>query len=263
MFWVDIWKFKNHIEYEYKYAGKYGAKGEKREKRKKPTPEQVKLQNQWLREKKMRRVLAANFEEDDYWICLKYPKGTRKSLKEINDDMKKFMDNLRKDYRKCGSEMKLVIRKEIGKRGGIHIHIVANRIPGADTDVMIRNRWKPFGSCNFALLYEQGGFRDLAEYIVKQPDEEQQKELDKLPEEDRKALIKYSSTRNLVRPVPERRLYSNRTMRKMVQEGPKAQEGYYIDAESVVSGINQFTGMSYLHYTEYRIRPDTKRMEGG
>ena len=35
----DLWEFADSAEYEYKYAGKYGAKGEKRRARKKATPE--------------------------------------------------------------------------------------------------------------------------------------------------------------------------------------------------------------------------------
>ena len=42
----DRWIFSNSIETEYKFAGKYGAKGEKRAKRKKATPEQMAKQNQ-------------------------------------------------------------------------------------------------------------------------------------------------------------------------------------------------------------------------
>ena len=40
----DTYKYKNKkiIEHEFKYAGRYGAKGEKRAQRKKATPEQMK-----------------------------------------------------------------------------------------------------------------------------------------------------------------------------------------------------------------------------
>ena len=40
-----IYRFKDSNEYEYTYAGKYGAKGEKRAKKKKPTREQIQKQN--------------------------------------------------------------------------------------------------------------------------------------------------------------------------------------------------------------------------
>ena len=88
MYWKDIWRFKNSVEYEIKYKGKYGAKGEKRAKRKKATPEQIKMQNQRNREKNVRRLIKANFGENDYWITLKYPKGTRLKIEDVKKHMK-------------------------------------------------------------------------------------------------------------------------------------------------------------------------------
>ena len=82
------WEFANSNEYEYTFAGNYGAKGEKRQKRKKATTEQIRKQNQFNREKKTRRTIKANWLPDDLWICLKYPKGTRKPIKEVKKDLK-------------------------------------------------------------------------------------------------------------------------------------------------------------------------------
>lgn len=43
---VDIYNFPSSIEYEYKWEGNYGAKGEKRAARERPSPWQIELQNQ-------------------------------------------------------------------------------------------------------------------------------------------------------------------------------------------------------------------------
>ena len=43
-------------------------------------------------------------------------------------------------------------------------------------------------------------------------------------------------------------------MRRILEDGPKPTPGFYIVKESVVSGINKYTGMSYLRYTEQRIK---------
>lgn len=69
----DTWVFPGSIEHEYKFMGRYGAAGEKRQAKRKPTKEQIQKQNQWNREKLMRRLIKANFCENDYWITLKYP----------------------------------------------------------------------------------------------------------------------------------------------------------------------------------------------
>ncbi len=41
MYWKDTYEFLNSNDIEYKWEGKYGAKGEKRQKKKKATPEQT------------------------------------------------------------------------------------------------------------------------------------------------------------------------------------------------------------------------------
>ena len=96
MYWVDAWHFRDSIEYEYKYAGNYGAKGEKRAKRRKATPEEVRRQNQRNREKNVRRLIKANFSSNDYWVTLKYPKGERPGIEEVKRHMKGFLDKVRR-----------------------------------------------------------------------------------------------------------------------------------------------------------------------
>ena len=80
MYWRDTWRFNGSIEYEFKYAGRYGAKGEKRAERKRASPEQIKKQNQTIRENNVRRLIKANFDGYDLWCTLKYPRGARRLL---------------------------------------------------------------------------------------------------------------------------------------------------------------------------------------
>lgn len=254
-YWKDVWRFPGSTEYEYKYAGKYGAKGEKRQKRKKATPEQIRKQNQANRETRMRRLIKANFFPNDIWATLKYPQGTRKPVGEVMKDVRKFLAAMRREYKKRGQQLKFVYRIEIGEHGGIHIHILVNRLrDNPDTDIIIQNLWK-HGRVNYESVYEQGGYERLANYIVKQPEEDsgEAEQLSLFPEEEQKKLIKYSSSRNLVRPEPERSTYEKWTVRKLVEDGPKPTPGYYIDEDSIRTGKNRYTGMSYYKYTEYKI----------
>ena len=254
-YYMDKFELGESNEYEYKYAGNYGAKGEKRAKKQKATPEQIKKQNQLNKEKKVRRLIKANFEPYDIWACLKYPQGTRKNIKKVKTDLRKFLRQLRNLYAKVGEQLKYIYRIEIGKQGGIHIHILVNRLrKKLDTDILMQKLWK-HGVVDYKSLYAQGGYEKLAAYIVKQPDEEDEayKQLSWLPETEQKEYIKYSSSRNLIRPKPVRKKYAHWTMRKILKDGPKPTKGYYIDKNSIVSGINAFTGMSYLYYTEYKI----------
>ena len=109
--------------------------------------------------------------------------------------------------------------------------MIINRIEGAD--LIIKSAWNK-GGVNQKLMYEEGGFRELAEYIAKKPAEEN--------------AIKekwYSRSRNLIIPEPEKKVMSGKTWRKE----PKAPKGYYLDKESMVEGINPVTNYKYRYYT--------------
>lgn len=260
-YWLDTWTFPNSIEYEYKFAGDYGAKGEKRADRKKATPEQIKKQNQLNKEKRMRRVIKANFLSEDYWMTLKYPEGTRKKIEEVKYELKKFIDDMRKEYKKRSEIFKFVYRIEVGKLGGIHVHILLNRINSKpDTDLIAKELWT-VGNISYETLYDFGGYKKLANYIVKPPKEDTYDQLNLFDEKEQKQFIKYSSSRNLIRPEPERKVYRRWTVKRLIGEGLKATEGFYIDKDSIVTGVNKYTGMSYLQYTECRINEVNSRNE--
>lgn len=247
------YRLRGSNEIEIKYKGNYGARGEKRAPKTKATREQIKKQNQWKKETEVRRTIKLNFEPYDLWNTLKYPEGTRLTLEEVNGHLKCFFDKMRRRYKKRGRPFKWIKRLDISSRGGIHIHILVNRLQGApDTDIVIQECW-PYGRVYYTNIYEQGGYEALAEYITKKPDEEMEGQLSLFPEEDRKAFRTYSSSRNLVRPEPERKHYARRTLRKLFEEGPTPTPGFYIDKNSIIYGINPYTGMSYYRYTEVKL----------
>ncbi len=255
-YWKDTWTFSNSIEYEYKFAGKYGAKGEKRKNKKKATPEQIKKQNQSNREKRMRRLIKANFDPGDLWNTLKHPAGTRKPFMEVEKDLKKFLATMRKRYKNLDTPFKFILRMEIGEKGGIHIHILINRIWGQDTDILIQDAWAhgvTGGVVDWETIREAGGYKKLANYIVKQPNEEEYEQLSLFEESEKRKLLRSSTSRNLIRPEPERDHYRRWTLKRIIEEGPKPTPGFYIDKESIHHGTNRYTGMSYLQYTECRI----------
>lgn len=251
-YWQKKWEFLNSTEYEYTYVGNYGAKGEKREKRKKITPEQVVLQNAINRRNRVRRLIKQNFRQGDYWVTLKYPKGVRKSVEDVKKDVRNFISRMRSAYKKQGESLLYIYRIEIGKRGGIHVHMILNRVRGKlATDVLVERNWKQ-GRPHFVLLYEDGGYDQLASYLTKAPEDT----------EDGHKTRGYVPSRNLVKPEPKKKTYFRRTVEKLVKEGPVPTEGYYIDRDSIVCGKNAYTGMSYLHYTEVRKKPIERADDG-
>ena len=209
----------------------------------------------------MRRLIKKNFEPGDYWCALKYPEGLRKSVPEYKRDMLNFLTKCRRWWKKRGVPFKFIYRMEIGKLGGTHFHILVNRIPSETgqptTDQLLQMAWT-HGVVNYENTYKKGWFENLAYYIVKMPDEDGQ--ICMFDEEIRKEYIKYSSSRNLIRPEPEVKEYKRRTIKSIALDPPEATDGYYVDKSSIKQGINPYTGLSYCHYIEYK---KTVPWEGG
>ncbi len=251
-----VFDFDNSREVSYIYAGRYGAKGDKRGPKTSPTPEQIARQNQRNRENRVRRLIKANFIPKDLWATLKYPAGTKKSIEEMKVDFNKFLRKMRYRYKKNGAEFKYIYRMEVGKNGGLHIHILLNRIN--DTDLYIRQCWD-CGHAWYTHLYEEGGYDALADYITKKPDDQVKGQISLFPKEQQDDLIRYNCSRNLIHPEPEVKEYSRHTVKKIVEKiesgdyAEIATPGYWIDKNTIRTGINPVTGMSYIHYTEYRI----------
>ena len=174
-------------------------------------------------------------------MTITYRKGDRPTWAEMIKDIQKLIKDVRKCYRKIGKELKYIYRLQIGKRGGPHIHILANRVQSQDggTDIFFSECWKK-GHINFRSLYETGNFEDLAEYIAKPIEEWEPKE-----------AKRYHPSRILIRKEPKEKVINRRNL--VDKQGrmiyPKAPKGYYIDPDSVRMGINPVTGYAYRHYT--------------
>lgn len=247
---------ENFIEYEISHFGRYGAKGESRAEKKKATTELIKKQNQRNRINLIRRTLQKNFFPNDIWLTLKYAKNTRKTVKEVEADIKKFQNLMRKDYKMRGESFKWIKRIEIGKNGGLHAHFVINRIYGSE--ILIQKNWP--GYVYYTNIREEGGMSALAEYIGK-PLPPEVEQLSLFPEEE-KRLLKYSTSRNLIRPEPEKKTFKRKTVRHLLQEQikPSSQE-FRVDPDSIVKGVNPVTGYSFIIYREIRIKPKEREIK--
>lgn len=230
-----IYKFKNAIEIEEYHSAKYGAPGQKREPKKKATPEMIEKRNQHNKEKLARRKLRSHFDINDYFTDLTYQKDKRpKDMEKAKEDFRRFIREVRREYRKRGADLKWIRNIEVGTKNGWHIHLVINRIP--DTDIILREAWK-HGRVVNELLYEKGEFAKLAAYITKTP------KTDKRLKESH-----YSTSRNLPVPEPEEKKYIKwKTWSKV-----KVPDGFYLDKESYNEGVNPITGYRYRTYTLLR-----------
>ena len=235
------WKFPHAIEVSDYHTARYGAPGQEREKRKKPTPEQMEKRNQYNKERKARHKLRKHYDVNDYFSTLTYQRQNRPpDMETAKEHLKKFWKYVRKEYKKRVQELKWMRNIEVGTKGAWHIHIIVNRIP--DTDVILREAWE-HGKVVSQLLYEKGEFAELAAYITKTP-----KTDPKLKDSS------YSTSRNLPIDEPEEKTYRHwKTFRKI--QVPK---GYYLDKDSYHEGINPVTGYKYRTYTLLEIRKTRK-----
>lgn len=238
----DTYYLKNSIEIEKKHTGKYGAPGQKREKKKRATKEEIQKQNQRNAEKKLRRIINANFAVDDLHIVLTYRKEHRPSPGEAKKELRNFFERVRRAYRNYNTELKYIVCTEYRNKA-IHHHIIMNDLIAGPmtTTKIIRQAWTR-GRPKFTLLDDTGEYKDLAEYIIKETSET-------FREDDNPNKLRYSCSRNLIRPVPERKIISAKTFSKE----PKPQKGYYIDKNSIYEGINPVTGFRYQYYTMIKL----------
>lgn len=233
-------RFKYAREIMEYHTAKYGAPGQKRIKRKKPTPEQMEQINRLNRERIARWKLREHFDVHDYFSVLTYRKEERPpDMKGAKEDFRKFIRIVRKEYKKRGAELKWMRNIEVGTKGGWHTHIVVNRIP--DTDIIMKQAWQK-GKVVNQLLYEKGEFAELAAYITKTPKTDQ-----RLKESH------YSTSRNLPLPDPIEKTYKHWKSWQDIEK-VRIPEGFYLDKSSYVEGINPLTGYKYRRYTLLRVR---------
>lgn len=223
------------------YPGNYGAPGKPRGPKRKRTPEDIERQNQTNRIKRIQRLILANFHEGDWHLILSYKKEERpESFQEAKKQIQKFLEKMRKAYKKAGYEFKYIYVTERGKKGACHHHLIIEDISEAElkTTKLVAKLWE-YGRPTFNPLYEDGEYESLAAYIAKKETKEEQDG------------CTYSRSRNLVVPEPTREIIHHRRWR----EEPKAPKGWYVDRNSLVNGINPVTGYPYQHYTLKKLDP--------
>lgn len=255
-----IYKSPVCIEHEMYFAGNYGAKGEKRAKKSKPSPEGVKKTNHRNKVDRIRRLIQMNFV-DGYFLTLTYPAGNRPTIDQVKKNLHYFFEKSRPAYKKNNMLLKFISRIEIGKRGGVHCHICINRLDGITATMSEVWRKITGGNIHYEHIKDKYNdhFQTLAEYICKETPEEVKPE----GEKERKATIVVSTSRNLKRPVPVKKKYTHWTVRQLIEDGAAEinarnnsryiTPGYMIDLKTWETGINEYTGLSYIRYTEIPI----------
>ena len=220
------------------YTYRINVKGERREKREKPTSEAQEKVNQRLAEKRLRRIMAANFRNGDTVVRLDFSKRPEGSV-DMQALMSKAMRKISAIYRRAGKQLKCIYVKEVGPRGGRHIHMIMSR---EDMDVLqILTKCWPHGGIHVDPWNTGPDFSKLASYFIKYAARTEQTEGKLIGK-------RWYPSRNLEQPKITKRILRSDHFRENI----KKKQGYTLAKDSVRSGISDFTGYRYFSYTLVR-----------
>lgn len=234
------------VEVERYYTNRYGKRGQKRKAKSKPSSEQQKEANNRKAEKKLRRLINANFQPGDYHLVLSYKKDPgepERTPDDMREDIRKFLRGMRKDCKADGKEFKYIHVPEIGERGARHHHLVINKL---DTEWIQRN-WK-FGFFYVVPLDQSRNYRKLAAYLIKYSSRVVGTEFEISGK-------RWNASRNLIHPVSAVTVISKRDYFKSVPTVPRKYRGKYeVDKSTIESGETdaEYGGYSFLRYTLMR-----------
>ena len=195
-------------------AGLFGGPGKSRKAKSNKTTAERKKHNAKTRARYIQRLLLHNFKPGDLHVTLQYRKEDRpETYEEGMERLRAFLKRLRKYYKDRGHILKYIGVTERGKRRAVlHHHIVIEAI---DDNVLhtlpaIAKCWG--GYTKASVMYEDGNFEQLAEYLTKREGKEDG------------AGASYIRSRSLEEPQPEKRIVFRRTWDK----DPEVPPGWYL-----------------------------------
>lgn len=219
--------------------GRNKRKGKRKEKNN-PTADQVQKMNQRYSEKELNIKLHHNFKAGDIHLTLTYA-GEEPSQEKARNEMKKFIDRLKRLYKKHDTEFKWILATEYENKR-IHHHMVVSYIDPK----LLNKAWKN-GIVRPSFLEESGDWRKLASYLIKETSKTFRKE-------NAFSKRRWTCSRNVVSP----NAHTEEVSAEQLFE-PKATKGYYIDKESIWQGINPDTERPFMEYIQIALDSPCKK----
>jgi len=219
--------------YEY-HTRRYPGKGENRAPRKKETQPAQEEVNRRNAERRLRRLVNANFIPGDHHITLTYRKGERPTPQEAENHLARYLRRLRDEYRREGTELKYICVTE-WRNASIHHHMILNY-----HDVRRLQTLWPHGRIHVSPLDDTGQYAKLAEYLVKETGHK-----GALP----KGAKRWRASKNLKQPVIKQRVMMAATWGKE----PKPMAGYALEKDSARNGWHELTGWPWRFYSMRRM----------
>lgn len=207
--------------------------GTKRERARKcqPTIEAVEKNNQRYAERDLLLKINYNFEPDDYHIVFTY-RGVEPTQEESYEHLKKFKRELLSLFRKHDVILKWIEATEY-KDARIHHHFILNK--GVNL-FEIKRAWGR-GKILVTPLYEEGNYRDLAAYLIKETSKT-------IKSDDPFSTKRFRCSRTIKNPP----VYREEVSVSKLLGDPKPIKGYYIDQDSIYKGVNPETERQYIEF---------------
>lgn len=247
-YWKEIWRGGNVIEIRKYHSYKCPCKGERRGKRIKGTCKTQEAINVRQATRHLRRLMNANFCDDDYLITFDYKRVNRpKDSKEMQEHMREFLKKLRKIYKQNGAILKYIYVKERGPKGAAHVHMMLSRCGDVNIADVLKRCWS-LGGIHIDPLNTDGQYEKIANYFMKYANKTVETEGELIGK-------RYYTSRNLERIEPVKQIIRGvKTYYEIVKEIP----GYYVEPDSVLSGKTT-DGYDYFSYTLHKINTERKR----
>lgn len=216
----------------------YGAPARHRRRRLRDTPKAMEKYNNQKRAEKIQQLIILNFDKGFHCI-LDYPKNEKPgTYKEAEDNLMKCLHKISRRFKKQGKRFKYIAVTEKGTRAAaLHHHVIVEGY--SEVAEQLIEVWGNHIKIN--KMYEEGAYKDLAEYIVKAETKEEQT----------KGRSKYHRSRNLKEPIVRRSL-----MTGAIRDDPEVPKGYHLVQDSLVNGYNDVLGIRYQSYTVKKEKKD-------
>lgn len=195
--------------------------------------------NNLRRAEKLQLLILNNFDKG-YHISLDYAKGFRpETYQEAEQKLTKCLHKVSRRLKKKGIPFKYIAVTERGKRAAaLHHHLVVEH--NADVLAELLSVWG--NRMHISVMYEEGQYKDLADYLIKMETKEEQT----------KGKAKYHRSRNLKEPL-ERKAEIDGQM----TDAPFVPEGYKL--MHFENGYNETVGVRWQRYMLMEIPAPAKR----